>query len=295
MMKRTQSLWFGVGLGTLTFALQLHVSVAHDAGIASLKPGAKTLGKGAVTSTQISARRPSRIQTRTRSASSSPALTLAQAPTAPSDPLAILDQSEMTARHRALSRMILGLLPADCQSKLQTYSVLYAKPEFRGAAGRSTILMNGSLTDTRFITLLTHEGLGHFWDITCLTGTANSGGSAFFDGDEAVRNDDPSVLFYKISWASSKAHKAGTVSADFVSAYADTDAFEDLAETVTYYLLQRSAFEERAKTNPSLQAKLDWMRTYFPSDIRLTETDAWNGLIPADAARGTYSWVAGNL
>lgn len=291
MLKRSQSLRIGFGLASATLVLQLHVSVAHGTAAASLKLGAEP----AIATEESAPRQPIRIAAQTaQSSSSNSTPTIFLAAGSQSDPLSVLDASPMTDNHRALARAILGLLPVECQSRLHTFSVLYDRPEFRGAAGRGTIIMNGALSDTRFVTLLLHEGLGHFWDLTCVTGTDASGSSAFSDGKKKIEKDDPSTAFYSVSWASEKKRLPTTTNEDFVSVYARSDAFEDLAESVTYYLLQRDAFEKRANSNAALNAKLDWLRANFPITLRLTAEDTWSGSMPADAAKGDYAWV-GNI
>jgi hypothetical protein len=82
------------------------------------------------------------------------------------------------------------------------------------------------------------------------------------------------------------------VPADFVTGYAyQADNFEDLAESVTYYITQEDAFRERAKTNTALAKKLSWLETYMPKGKRLADGDTWNGRIPWDATKLAFEWT----
>ncbi len=201
-----------------------------------------------------------------------------------------VEQAPMTDRHRELARMILGTLPASCQDKLQSFTVIYDNPKHRGLAGRGVIILSGNVPDQEFIGLLVHEGLGHFAELTCLEGTPAAGASPFTDGPVQMWKDDPSVWFYSISWSDSDSRHQSARDQDFVSGYAKTDPFEDLAETVAYYMLNEEAFSERAQTNAALSAKLAWMRANYPKNGAPPFTGApWNGQIPWDATRVSYS------
>jgi hypothetical protein len=201
----------------------------------------------------------------------------------------MLGEAGMQERHRALSASVLGLLDPVCQDRLRTFSVLYDHPQHRGLAGNGVILLSGLVPDKEFLGLLMHEGLGHFWDITCLTGTPASGASAFRDGDMPVWNDDPSVAFYLLSWSNERTRKTSARPEDFVTGYAyQGDNFEDLAESVTYFLTQRSAFEERAKSNPVLAAKLTWLQTHVPHPSAIATGGAWDGSIAWDATKMAF-------
>lgn len=204
----------------------------------------------------------------------------------------LLDGVSMTARHRELSEQVLGILSPECQEKLETFHVMYKNPAHRGLAGRGVIILSGNVPDKEFIALLLHEGLGHFRDITCLTGTVASGRSAFRDGSDPIYNDDPSVSFYKISWENELTRKPSAKPADFVTGYPyASDNFEDLAEAVTYYLTQEENFRRRAAGNAALAAKLAWLEKYMPKPGTLVISgQPWDGKIPWDATKLAFTW-----
>ena len=204
----------------------------------------------------------------------------------------LLDQSGINAHQRPLASAVLGLLTPACQEKLRTFSVLYDNPQHRGLAGRGVIIVSGIVPDQEFIGLLLHEGLGHFRDITCLTGNPSTGASAFHDGQDQIWNDDPSVAFYRISWQNEKKRKARAQRRDFVTGYAyQADNFEDLAESLTYYLTQEQSFRTRAKTDPILAEKLTWLETYMPKNGAVAEGNAWDGQIAWDATKLEFTWL----
>lgn len=204
----------------------------------------------------------------------------------------LLDATSMETRHRRMVESVLGLLPPSCQNALESFSVLYDRPKHRGLAGRGVVLVSGAVPDTEFIGLLLHEALGHFRDITCITGTPHSGASAFRDGQEPVWNDDPSAAFYRISWQSDKELRGDSRAEDFVTGYARKgDSFEDLAESVTYYMSQEEAFRLRAQSNTALARKLAWLETHMSKTGRVADGESWNGEIAWDATKLAFTWL----
>jgi len=204
----------------------------------------------------------------------------------------ILDASGVRDEQRSLVESVLGLLDSTCLEKLETFAVLYDNPQHRGLAGKGTILVSGTVPDRELVGLLLHEGLGHFRDITCVTGTPESGESAFRDGDAPVYNDDPSVVFYTMSWQNEKMRKPEAHREDFVTGYAyQGDNFEDLAESVTYYVTQEQVFRLRAQSNPLLAQKLAWLETIMPKTKHIAESDtSWDGNIAWDATKLSFQW-----
>lgn len=200
--------------------------------------------------------------------------------------------SGMTDRHRTLARRVLGMLPHSCQEKLETFTVLYNNPKHRGLAGRGVIIVSGNVPDTEFVGLLMHEGLGHFHDITCVTGTGRSGTSAFRDGDTPVWNDDPSVAFYNISWVNTHKRRTNARPEDFVTGYAYAgDAFEDLAETATFFASQEKLLRLRAEQSSVLARKLAWMERNMPHIRNVADGGPTDGDIPWDATKLAFTWT----
>lgn len=277
-------------------ALTVHVtqSIAQDANIASMPHSfhapVNTARKPFRRSSSSSEFRAVTVRTRyvaqvsTLPAEPAPAPTPAPGITAHLDQ--VLRDSPMTDHHRDLARATLSLLPADCQDKFETFSVLYDNPKNRGLAGRGVVIVAGNVPDGEFVGLLLHEAIGHYQDITCMTGDARSGLSAFRDGEDPIYRNDPSVSFYSISWMDQNTRKPEAHEEDFVSGYAyQSDNFEDLAESMTYFIAQHDAFVARAEKNPVLKAKLDWLETHMTGRGGLIPGSAWNGEIPWDATK----------
>ena len=206
--------------------------------------------------------------------------------------LAVVDQPDIEERHKAIADEVLRLLPDRCVRKLENFYVRYDKPERRGLAGKNTIILDGTLPDDEFRSVLIHEALGHVFDLGCLEGSALAGNSIFKDGNEPIFRDDVSLSFYRISWVDSTHVRPEVKPEDFVSGYAISDPFEDLAESVTYYVLHNDAFVQRARTNASLATKLKWLQTFLPvqPDLIAAAGDAWTGTVPWDTTKLAYTW-----
>ncbi len=209
--------------------------------------------------------------------------------------LAIVDQPDISLIHRRIANDVLLSFPEACRNALKNFYVRYDNPKQRGLGGPKTIIITGNVGDDEFRALLIHE-LGHVFDLNenpkCMGGTAKSGASEFMDGTTPIYLDDPSVQFYRISWSDAKTKKPTVQPGDFASGYASSDAFEDFAESFAYFVLQRSAFEERAQTNTVMAAKLKWFTTYlFPNDLKIaTGFHEWSGVTPWDITKLTYQW-----
>ncbi|TSC97509.1 MAG: Uncharacterized protein Greene101449_1183 [Candidatus Peregrinibacteria bacterium Greene1014_49] len=149
-----------------------------------------------------------------------------------------------------------------------------------------------NIDDQEFRSLFVHE-FGHVLDLGCFQGNPSTGESVFKDGGDIMWNDDPSLVFYRISWQLSNVQKEGMKPEDFVTGYASWDAFEDIAESLTYYVFQRSAFIKRAETNAKIAMKLAWIETYvFPGGETIAEGQhLWNGEVPWDSTKLPYTWT----
>jgi hypothetical protein len=195
--------------------------------------------------------------------------------------------------HRGAIAEILSQFPTSCVNKIRNFYVRYDNPPERGLAGKDTVILSGNVTMPEFRALLVHE-MGHVTDLGCLTGTAAKGQSAFRDGGDLIFQDDPSVLFYTLSWTGPKTKHADVTADDFVSGYAHTsDAFEDVAESVTFAFFHHNEFQRMAKNNPVLEKKLLWIDTYvFPNRETFTRSSYhWTAsAIPWDVTKLPYEW-----
>jgi len=205
--------------------------------------------------------------------------------------LAVVNQLDIKPHHRELANEVLRALPSQCLPFLKRFYVRYDNPENRGLAGSNSIIIDGSVPDDEFKALLIHE-FGHITDLGCIDGTMSAGQSSFRDGSEAVYKDDASLSFYQISWVNGSTKKRDMSQQDFVSGYASWDPFEDFAETYVYYVLQKDAFVDRASTNTTLAAKLQWMERHaFRGGISVAQgAQQWNGAVPWDVTKLSYKW-----
>ncbi len=214
--------------------------------------------------------------------------------TAPAQPAyhRAVDQPTITESHKKLATAALSALPSGCRDHLKNFSVLYQGAKRRGLGGKTTIILDGSVPDAEFVALLAHE-CGHVIHGNLL-GSATSGASTFKDGGDTFYSDSTAVTFWQISWTNATTRKAVAKDADFVSGYAKSDAFEDFAETLAAYTLQRDMLRERATDNAVIAAKLQWMETYLPlpEDPLGDGTAEWNGTVPWDITRLPYAMAA---
>jgi len=204
----------------------------------------------------------------------------------------VVDRDDIRPEHRIAASQLLALFP-QCSASLKNFYVRYDRSSHRGLSSKSTIILDGTVPDAEFRALFLHE-FGHVTDLGCLQGTAVRGPSMFRDGKEVMFHDDPSVAFYSISWVRETQRKRGSAPSDFVSGYAQSDTFEDFAESFVYFLLHRSSFEERAKKSAVLAKKLAWFRQHLSVTplVIVQRGHAWDGRIPWDVTKIPYNWHA---
>lgn len=204
--------------------------------------------------------------------------------------LSIVTQKDIHLREQLLADSVLRSMPEQCVQSLKSLYVRYGDDAPRGLAGKDNIIVKGDVPDLEFRALLTHE-FAHTVDLGCIEGSPESGPSEYLDGNDIMWNDDLSVLFYRLSWTTSTVAKTDSRPEDFVSGYAAADAFEDFAEAFTYYVYQREAFVERAKSNPIIAQKLRWMETHaFPRSLPIAKgKSSWDGTVPWDTTILPYT------
>ncbi len=204
--------------------------------------------------------------------------------------LPVVQQKSIRENQQKIADAVLRRLPAGCRDNLKNFYVLYNNPKQRGLGGKSTIILDGTPKDTEFAALLVHE-CGHVIHAN-MQGNSKSGLSLFKDGKDTFAKDSPVVSFFAISWMQSNIMKKDLTKEDFVSGYAQSDVFEDFAETFATYVLQRPSMVERAKTNSVIAAKLAWMETNLPlaDDVLGTAQYSWDKVVPWDSTKLAYSW-----
>ncbi len=107
------------------------------------------------------------------------------------------------------------------------------------------------------LTVFVHE-FGHYIDIYFL---------------QKKLNNDPSSLFYDISWESTKVKKSWLTVKDFVSGYAMTNKYEDFAESFAYYVLHNSDFKQKTEKSDKLKEKYNFFKTIVFRQNEFYRTD----------------------
>ena len=208
---------------------------------------------------------------------------------AASNILPVVNQEDIRPEDREMLDAVLRWMPPLCRNHLSNLIVRYDSHAARGQATASAILLRGGMSQAETVAVLIHE-CGHVMDLGAHGGSPMSGESPFPDGTIPAYNDDPSVLFYSISWNNSFTRKRSSSKSDFVSGYAMQDPWEDLAESVSYYALHEQAFRERAEKNESIARKLAWMETYiFGSEFVTAPNGSWDGEIVWDITKMEHS------
>lgn len=204
--------------------------------------------------------------------------------------LPIVDQKEIKENQRIIADTVLKRLPSLCRDNLKNFYVLYKNVTQRGLGGKSSIIIDGTAPDTEFAGLLVHE-CGHVIHGNML-GNPKSGASAFKDGKDIFAKEGSAASFFAISWTTESVLRANQKKEDFVTGYAQSNAFEDFSETFATYVLERPSMEERAKTNTVIAAKLAWMKTNLPLADNLLGTPQykWDKKVPWDATKLAYVW-----
>lgn len=206
--------------------------------------------------------------------------------------LAAIAKADASDEHKQIANDVLMALPARCRETLQNFYVKYEKQKHRGLAGKSVMILDGTVPLEEFRALFVHES-GHNWDIGCMRGTKQAGKSNFSDGDEAIYKDDPSLGFYNISWITSEVQRSTAHPEDFVSGYASYDIFEDFAESFAYFVLQNDVFAKRAQSNAAIAAKYIWIRdVIFNGNVPKIATgkSVYKGKAPWDTTKLKYAW-----
>ncbi len=151
-------------------------------------------------------------------------------------------------------------LPFGHRTGLENLQLSWSSKASRGMGGGDTIHIRcNNMTDSELVAVFIHE-MGHILDTGVIQGNAASGASAFRDNRIQLFNDDRSIGFYLINWVNTQQQIRGSSPLDFVSGYAQTDPFEDFAESYVFYVLHGADFSEMAQYNDRLKKKYTFLR-----------------------------------
>ena len=131
--------------------------------------------------------------------------------------------------------------------------------------------------DAEFIKLFVHE-LAHYIDLYVFVT-----GSTWRD-----ISDD----FYSISWLKPTTKKSNIITMDFVSWYAQTNQYEDMAESFVFYIFHNATFADRALRSDILRQKYLFFANSVFSRGYFQGTDFSIGIVPSyvwDTTKVSYS------
>lgn len=170
------------------------------------------------------------------------------------------DRLRLSFAKKQIRETILAL-PKWHTDALDTLEIRNEAHVSRGLSNAKKIILHTSSIETtdELKSVFIHE-LGHIVDLGALKGSRGKK-TRFKDGNIQILSDDPSIKFYEISWTSSNTQNRNTNSKDFVSGYAQSDCFEDFAESYLMYRMHGARFRSLAKNSPSLQKKYNFMKT----------------------------------
>lgn len=147
------------------------------------------------------------------------------------------------------------------------------------ANGRVIKVRADAIDNPEIVSVLIHE-LGHVVDLGGLESVEYQELSAFRDGAHLFYVDDPSLLFYGISWTE-EGRKLKSRDLDFVGGYGSRDMFEDFAECFLLYQKHGKYFRKLAQKNLALRKKytffqyivfqgkeFDTGEDWYPTNIR---------------------------
>lgn len=117
-----------------------------------------------------------------------------------------------------------------------------------------------AIDDPEMVNVLIHE-LGHVVDLGGLESKDFQYVSRYKDGAKVFYEDDPSLLFYEISWTPS-GKKMDMNSLDFAGGYGSTDMFEDFAECFLLYQKHGNYFKQLAISNESMRKKYEFFKEH---------------------------------
>lgn len=152
-------------------------------------------------------------------------------------------------------------IPSEHLGQLKRLTFSFDSEIRRGLGGGNQITIRCvNVTDDELQAVFLHE-IGHIVDTGLLQGHFYAGKSRFYDGKNPLYRDDISLPFYNLSWSATASKKTDDP-LQFVSQYADTDPFEDFAETYVYYLLHGPEFRYLTAFDPILAQKYEYMKQY---------------------------------
>lgn len=172
-------------------------------------------------------------------------------------------------------RQALEMLPPLHRKTLHDLEVRNLEHVSRGMANNEKIILHTKSIDSdeELLSVFLHE-MGHVIDLGFLKGSKGKP-TPFRDYKSTVLTDDPSYRFYRLSWLDSNTQKPNLKPSDFVSGYAQSNAFEDFAESFLLYRLHGEKFRSSAQKSSILYQKYEFFKHFvFEEQEFQTEKDS---------------------
>jgi hypothetical protein len=171
------------------------------------------------------------------------------------------DRLRLSFAKKEIRETILAL-PKWHTDALNTLEIRNESNVSRGLSSAKKIILhtNSIESSDELKSVFIHE-MGHIVDLGAITGKRGNR-TNFKDGNTPVLSDDLSVKFYEISWKNTTNTKQNSKRTDFVSGYAQTDCFEDFAESYLFYRLHGENFRAAAQNSSLLQNKYNFLKQY---------------------------------
>ena len=180
---------------------------------------------------------------------------------------------DISEKYQSIIHEVLTKIPAYHISSL-TKIIEDQDPEAsRGLASFKSIYLgtNNIFDLEEFKRVFIHE-IGHVVDLGALKETEKKQDSGFRDGINIIYETDPSLIFYQLCWITETSRNQNCDDLDFVSGYAQTDVFEDFAESYLLFLENNLSFQEMAKNSEIIKKKYDFLaNVVFKNDFLITE------------------------
>lgn len=170
-------------------------------------------------------------------------------------------------------RTLFQSLPKEHTQSIKKLNLKKEKHTSRGMANNDTIILHTESigSSDEFTAVLTHE-IGHIVDLGLFSSSRYTQ-SSFLNGTESLSADDPSLAFYRISWK--EAHtKKDSSDTDFVSGYAQTNCFEDFAESYLFYRFHGDEFRLKSQQSIALQQKYQYLKNFVFQGVEFSQKNS---------------------
>lgn len=175
-------------------------------------------------------------------------------------------------KHEHIVREILAEIPESHLTSLRKIEAEFGEDKRRGLASFRSIYLGVDAieSDAELRRVLIHE-IGHLVDLGALKGERGAEKSHFRDGSNIIYKSDPSINFYSLCWDDEHTQNNNCSGNDFVSEYAQTDVFEDFAESYLLFTENNQSFQKMAEESNILAQKYQFFAdTVFNGEFELS-------------------------